>query len=248
MGQFSQFQNILPDPNNGIGAAGQGDSSKPGPGFATVKLSSEQPYLQSRTNSGRLIARGIAYHKWKINITYNPMTREEFEPIYTFLLQRRGPLNPFYVSLPQYRTPQNSSFAAHVASNDMAVTDTSYAAGSTIMSIDGGSDGNYTRSSDGTPQPGDLFTVAGSNSNHQKAYMVTRMETAEDYEGSQPNLSQSHAGRMHFVPGLAKSVNNNDELKFHNPLIKVIRVGNVEEYSLNANNLYQFSLNLEEVQ
>ena len=54
MGQFSQFQNILPDPNNGIGAAGQGDSSKPGPGFATVKLSSEQPYIQSNGELERM--------------------------------------------------------------------------------------------------------------------------------------------------------------------------------------------------
>ena len=83
---FSTFQNILPDPNNTIGDAGQVAGSA-GPGFASVKFTSEQPTLRDRTNSGRLLARAIVSHKWKINISYNPMTRAEFEPIYNFWLQ-----------------------------------------------------------------------------------------------------------------------------------------------------------------
>ena len=243
MAQFSEFQNVLPDPNNSIGSAGQ-SAGTAGPGYKSVKMTSEQPYMRSRTNSGRLIARATAFHKWKISITYNPMTRAEFEPIYTFLLQQRGPLNPFYVSLPQYRVPQDSNFATHVASNDLATT-AAHAAGKTIMTLDGGSDGNYTIAADNTPTPGDLFTVAGTDSNHEKAYMITRVETPTDYTGTAPSANNV---RVHFVPGLARAVANNEELKFHNPLIKVVRVGNVEEYSLNTNNLYQFSLNLEEVQ
>lgn len=240
MAVFTSFQDVLPDPNNNIGNAGQATGSA-GPGFASVKVTSEQPYMSTRTNSGRLIARAQAAHKWKINIKYNPMTRAEFEPIYTFLLQRRGPLNPFYVSLPQYRTPQDSDFAAHVASENLEVT-AAYDAGTTIMTLDGST---YDASTDNYPSPGDMFTVDGTDSNHKKAYMVTRVETNADYLGTQPTADQA---RIHFVPGLARAVANNDDILFHNPLIKVIRVGNVEEYDLNTNNLYQFSLNLEEVQ
>jgi len=75
--------------------------------------------------------------------------------------------------------------------------------------------------------------------------MVTRVETPTDYKDTAPS---ANTVRIHFVPGLARAVANNDEVKFHNPFIKVVRVGNIEEYSLNTNNLYQFSLNLEEVQ
>ena len=110
MSSFSSFQNILPDPNNTIGTAGQAAGST-GPGYASVKLSSENQTLRSRTNSGRLIARAAAYHSWKVDIGYNPMTRVEFERIYNFLIQKRGSLTPFFVSLPQYRIPQNGSFA-----------------------------------------------------------------------------------------------------------------------------------------
>ena len=90
MSAFTSFQNILPDPNNPISYAGDDDSASVGkangPGFASVKFSSEQPLMRDRTNSGRILTRAIAFHKWKISITYNPMTRDEFEPIHNFLL------------------------------------------------------------------------------------------------------------------------------------------------------------------
>ena len=118
MASFTNFQNVLPDPNNTIGSAGQVAGSA-GPGYASVSVTSEQPMLRDRTNSGRILARSVAGHKWNIKISYNPMTRADFEPVYTFLLQRRGPLNPFYVSLPQYRVPRDSTFATYAASNNL---------------------------------------------------------------------------------------------------------------------------------
>ena len=84
---FTSFANRLPDPAFKITEAGENaNSGDAGPGFASVKFSSEQPISVSRTNSGRVITRAIVSHKWKINITYNPMTRNEFEPVYNFLL------------------------------------------------------------------------------------------------------------------------------------------------------------------
>ena len=72
MSAFTDFQNILPDPNNAISYAGDDDSASvgraTGPGFASVKFSSEQPLMRDRTNSGRLLTRAIAFHKWKISL------------------------------------------------------------------------------------------------------------------------------------------------------------------------------------
>lgn len=249
MGAFTSFQNILPDPNNPIGSAGQADSTNgsAGPGFASVKLSSDQPYVTDKTNSGRVLARAVAAHKWKVKITYNPMTREQFDPVYTFLIQRKGPMFPFYVSLPQYRTPKNSEFATYAASSDDLRVNNSngFPAGSTTMTLDGP---NYTIGQDSTPAPGDLFKISGINSNHEKIYMVTRVETPTDYLQSSGAPSANNV-RIHFVPSLSKAVANNDSVIFGvGAHMKVIRVGKVEEYSLNSNNLYSFSLNLEEVQ
>ena len=246
MANFTSFQNVLPDPNNTIDTAGQSGGTVKGPGFKSVSVTSQEPYIQSKTNSGRILARSIAAHKWSAKITYNPMTREEFEPIHTFLLQRRGPMNPFFVSLPQYRTPRNSSFEVHCATNNGLDVNNSagYVAGTTSMLLDGP---NYTINADGTPSIGDMFNILGANSNHKKAYMVTRVETPDDYLTASGAPAANNV-RVHFVPGLSRSVVDDDSVVFHNPLIKVIRTGNVEEYSLNTNNLYQFALNVEEVQ
>ena len=101
MGAIS-FTDRLPDPNWTIDTTGAGHATSytAGPGFKSIKFSSAAPIQVSRTNSGRVITRSIAGHTWKIGITYNPMTREAFEPIYSFLLQKKGRLNPFYIVLP----------------------------------------------------------------------------------------------------------------------------------------------------
>ena len=239
---FNSFQNVLPDVNNTVGDAGQAAGTA-GPGFASVKFTSEQPMLRDRTNSGRILARSIVAHKWKIAITYNPMTRTEFEPVFNFLLQRRGALNHFFVSLPQYRVPQNTSFATYAASNNLEAA-SSFVAGATQALI--GKTG-YSNTSNGTPKPGDLFTIAGTNSNHLKAYMVTRVEDSSDYLSGQAQPLSSQV-RIHFAPGFSKAVGGADDFRFHNPLIKVVLAQDIQEYSLNTDGLYQYSLQLEEVQ
>lgn len=250
MPTFTDYTDILPDPNNPIGWAGQATSTTSsggaaGPGFASVSLTSYQPAIKDYTNSGRILGRAIASQRWRIKINYNPMTRAEFEPIYTFLLGRRGPLYPFYVSLPQYRTPRDSTFATFSASNSLKPI-VGYSAGTPYMSL-GNSTASYSTTTHKHPLPGDLFHFTASNSNHKKAYMVTKVLTSTDYlsGGSQP---QTNAPLVYFTPGLAKAVVAGDNVIFHNPLIKVIMVGDVQEYSLNTQNLYSFSLNLEEVQ
>ena len=252
MAQFSEFQNILPSPSFKIGDAGQNEAdggTKEGPGYASVKLSSVQKTLRSRTNSGRYTARSAAYHMWKVDISYNPMTRAEFMPVYTFLLEKQGGLKPFYVSLPQYEAPQDTTFTNVNSLSPIG----SFIAGTTNFLV--GSLGT------GGPTPGDLFNIEDtSDSNHKKAYMITRVETNADYltGSSQPLSNQA---RIHFTPPLAKEVDGaTSDLIFKKgsdlssppadnpgPLIKVV-TKDMQEYSLGTNNLYKFSLSLEEVQ
>ncbi len=54
---------------------------------------------------------------------------------------------------------------------------------------------------------------------------------------------------MYYVtPPVEKSVSNNATLTYTNPVFRVILTSDVMEYKLRTNNLYQFSLNLEEAQ
>lgn len=221
-------QNILPDPNNRRSLGGDDGSGSYGPGFKAVELSSNQKVMTDRTNSGRLVQRSHSYHKWTVNIEYNPMTKEEFLPVYAFLLERRSTLAPFYVKLPQYlgQSPATAQVTGTSASINIA--------GSTQVRIDN-NDGNNMG-------VGELFTFSAP-SDHKKAYMVTKID-------------QTNSGYdlLTITPPLAKTVPSGANLQFADygsvkaPLIKVVQVGDTQQYSLNTNNLYSFSLKLEEVQ
>lgn len=243
MATFSEFTNILPDPNNLIGEAGQAGGNG-GPGFASIKLASEHKQMNTRTNSGRLISRELSGHKWNIDLTYNPMTRTEFEPVYSFLLQKRGSLSPFFVSLPQYKQPRNSAFATFVGSNTFTTAAAGDAGADNLMVTHA----SFDKSSNGKASPGDLFTVTdSSDSNHVKVYQVTRVEDEDD------NLNGSTAPataqlRIHFAPSLQRAVSSGANIIFNDPKFRVILASDVQEYSLNADNLYSFSLKLEEAQ
>tara|TARA_Y100001938_G_C8099362_1_gene440431 strand:- start:2910 stop:3620 length:711 start_codon:yes stop_codon:yes gene_type:complete len=231
------YMDILPDPTNKILDSGLASGSgTAGPGFASVKFTSEQPTIVDRTHSGRVITRAIAGQFWKVGITYNPLTRAEFDPVNSFLMAMQGSLKPFFVMLPQY-----SAFNADNTDNAVQAADGSaVAAGKTYMKI--------TYSGAGTPQPGDIFNIIDSNnSNHLKTYMVTRYETDSSYSAipGEANLTSGEK-RLSFNPPLQYEVSNGAELEFTNPKIRVINKSRVQEYSLNTDSLYKFNLNLEE--
>lgn len=253
------FMDILPDPiyKRSYWGAEDGTGDQPGPGFASVSISSDQQMLMSRTNSQRVISRAAAGQKWKIDIKYNPMTREEFEPVNSFLLMQRGPLTPFKVSLPQYRTPRNSSFSTSNYKNNFQV-DGSHPAGRQYLNISNTNNAYLLTDADGDevvntnkipiniPAEGDALTITDSNnSNHTKVYLVTYVETYYVYpNGSQP-LSK-RALRVGVYPPLIKTVSDNADIVFSPVLFKVIKPTGVSSYSLGTDNLFKFSLKLEE--
>jgi hypothetical protein len=243
MATFSSFLDILPDPTNPIGISGQAlatnSGGTAGPGFASVQFSSEAPIQMSRTNSGRVITRAIAGHKWKINITYNPMTRDQFEPIFNFLLEKNGRLNPFFVKLPQQANSRNAAFTS---ANPTITTATTAAAGAGFLLQAGHSTTEATQ-----PQPGDMFTITDSNDSlHTKAYRVTRVLSNATYQsgGTQPSTSQR---LVYFTPHLQRAVAQGATCDY-TPLIRVMQTADVQQYSLNNDNLFSFSLSLEEAQ
>ena len=237
MANFSAFADRLPDPNYKIREQGDNDSAgTAGPGFASVKFSSEQPVSISRTNSGRVITRSIVGQHWIIDITYNPMTRDEFEPVYNFLMEKRGRLKPFFVVLPQYSSPRTST--SGTISVQGAIT-----AGDSNFLIDG------MDSVTGGLRPGDMFNFSdSSNSNHKKIYQVVRVTDSTNKLSTDSALDTTDERRLYVVPPVEKGVSDNSTLVYTNPTFRVIQRSDVQEYSLGTNNLYQFSLQLEEAQ
>ena len=247
MATFTSFLDILHDPNNPIGTAGQalatGSGGTEGPGFASVTFASQSQTQVPRANSGRVSTRTMAGHRWNINISYNPLTRDQFEPVYSFLLEKNARLNPFYIQLPQNYTSRNSAFATYTASTTPLV-DGACNAGVGFMVQDTHSTTETTQ-----PQPGDIFTISDTNDSlHTKAYRVTRVMSNGTYNSALHSQPSSSERIVYFTPTLQRSVSDNAGVDYYKPLIRVILKSDVQSYSLGTNNLYQFNLNLEEAQ
>ena len=245
MATFTSFLDILPDPNNPIGDGGQalatGSGGVAGPGFSKVSFTSESPTQVSRTNSGRVITRRMASQRWDINITYNPMTRDQFEPVFNFLLMR-GRLNPFYVQLPNQYTGRVSAFATHTASNTPTAA-TALNQGAIFM-LQAGHHATQTTN----PKPGDMFTIVDTNDTlHTKAYRVTRVMIRDTHHTTHSNPATTER-IVYFNPPLQKAVTSGSGIEYYQPLFRVIMKGDVQQYSLGTNNLYTFGLTLEEAQ
>lgn len=233
MPTFTSFSDLLPDPNNKINNAGVVDATgTAGPGFASVKFASNNQTQVSRTISGRGITASPSYHQWAFDISYNQMTRAEFDPVSTFLESRRGRLNPFFVILPQHAAPKDAAFATNT------LTASATASGSPTIMINGVSTGE--------PSPGDFFTITdAADSNHKKAYKVLRVETSSTYQigTTIPSATQR---RLWTQPPITRAVTSGATVTFVNPKFRVTQKGDTMEYDLDTDNLYQFSLSLEE--
>lgn len=233
MATFTSFSDLLPDPNNKINNAGAVDATgTAGPGFAKVKFTSDNTTQVSRTISGRGITASPSYHKWSFDIGYNPMTRAEFDPVGSFLETRRGRLNPFFVILPQHAAPKDTAFATNTLTASVTVS------GSSTIMINGVLAGE--------PSPGDFFTITdSSDSNHKKAYKVLRVETSTTYQVG-TTVPTSTQRRIWTQPPITRAVTAGATVNFVNPKFRVTQKGDTLEYDLDTDNLYQFSLSLEE--
>jgi len=241
MATFTDYSDLLPDPVNKINTAGASDSSGlAGPGFAKVKFASNNQNQVSRTISGRGISASPNYHTWSFSLTYNELLRAEFDPISTFLESRRGRLYPFYVILPQHSAPKDAAFSTWCAANlgGITVSGTHVAGSPTLM---------VTGVTSGEPSPGDFITITDANdSNHKKAYKIVRVETNATYKTgtTQPSSVQR---RLSLIPPLTRTTASGAIVNFINPKFRVIQQGDTIEYDLDTDNLYQFSVSLEEI-
>ena len=77
---------------------------------------------------------------------------------------------------------------------------------------------------------------------------MVRVATSTDKLASDSALNTSDERRLYVVPPVEKDVTDNSTLDYGSPLFRVVQKSDVQEYSLGTNNLYTFSLNLEEAQ
>lgn len=123
------------------------------PEASTVNVISLQPNLMSETRSGRRQVRSIGSQRWAITATFNPMTRAEFMPVYSFVLAQKGQLETFQFVPPVVSTSYGTA-------SGTVTTNGTFALGVSSITIAGLS---------GIIKAGDFVKFAS----HSKVYMVT---------------------------------------------------------------------------
>jgi len=235
------FQNVLPNPFYDITEGGiPGTGGVLGPGYRAISMSEDKETTSSVSIAGKLLSRSNSYARWMINLSYNPLETADFNTVYNFLMQRRGSKIPFYVQLPQYSQSRNTAFTAEVAAEGNPLVQGAFSAGSHSILIDGIPDWASTWAA--IPWFGDLFTINSIDSLHTKAYQVSFVETPETYKTAVP----SGAVRVHFSPGLHRSVENNAEVIFTQPLIRVVQANDITQFKLDTEGLRTLSVSLKE--
>lgn len=220
MPSFGSYSTILPTPVDKIGLARQVDAAGyAGPGFASLKLKSVEHILSSKHPSNTVDRQRAAnFHKWEVEISYNPLECSAFHTVYGFLLHRQMTMQPFYVLLPQY-TNQN------IANKSVTVA---------------GGWGFNTITVDGTGvTPGAMFSY------NNKVYVVTRVENETNYY-SPLGAPASGDERLHVSPSFQESILFGSTLNFQSPMIYVMLSDSSLDYSVNDKGLFSFAVSLEE--
>jgi len=212
-------QTTLPDPNNRISIAGNDDSGSYGPGFSSVTLKSNQPVVSNKSNSGLSFRSIVKYHQWELDIKYNDLTKSDFNVVYPFLLERQQSQEAFFVEVPQYGNA--------VAATQIINTTASTSPGREFLNLTGTDVDDINM--------GDMFhLINNDDSLHLKAYKVTKIDTVNN--------------RVFFSPGLQRKITAGDTARIlmTRPRLRVRVKGAMLTYSVKANGLYTFSVNVEE--
>lgn len=70
------------------------------PGFTDVQTRVRHYQLKSESINGRIQVRSLNSRRREFTVSYPPMTKQQFQPVYDFLLEQEGMLETFQIDLP----------------------------------------------------------------------------------------------------------------------------------------------------
>lgn len=99
------------------------DGLNGGPYVSSFTLESDQPYMEARTWSQKLVRTVRAGHLWKLTLKFNPMTKIEFSLLDGFLKAKQAAGSSFKVPVGTVET--STPLTASLDSDAVTVRDTS---------------------------------------------------------------------------------------------------------------------------
>ena len=150
------------------------------PYVSSYTLVSSQPYMENRTWSQKLVRVVRSGHRWKLNLSFNPMLRDSFELLDKFLKYKQAKGTSFYV--PIGTQVSDGTLAAGTVSGTQSTRSTTI---------------NFSQDIS-TWASMDYFSFATSN----KLYEIIDIPTTTSMRISPPLQEPVASGTALVVPGL----------------------------------------------
>ena len=187
----------------------------------SVEIQSLEPNLVSVTQNLKRQVRSRGGQRWSLKVSFPPLTRSEFAPIYAFAIAQKGQFETFTFTPPVVSVSQGDTSESPVVNGALAV-------GVNTASLDG-----LTASKSYIIRAGDFFKFSG----HSKVYMAT----------ADLHSDGSNAGTLTFAPNLQSSVANNETITFASVPFVCSFTTDITSFNTDTSNLYALNFELVEI-
>jgi len=185
-----------------------------------INIKSNQTTIVSLSISGRRQARQLQNQRWEMQVSFPPMTRASFAPIFAFITAQRGRKESFTYTPPIIDDSLGTETGSVLVNGVHAVADTTIA-------MDG-----FAGDGAGRLKAGDFIKFAS----HDKVYMVVSDVT-----------SSSNAATVTIEPPLTTALANDSAVTYDSVPFTVALVNDIQTIALGGDGFYRFEVDMIEV-
>ena len=185
-----------------------------------INIKSNQTTIVSTAINGRRQARQLQNQRWSMTVSFPPMTRASFSPIFAFITAQRGRKESFTYTPPIIDDALGTETGSVLVNGVHSVGDTTIA----MDAFAGDGDGRF--------KAGDFLKFAS----HDKVYMVVSDVT-----------SSSNAATVTIEPPLTTALSDNDTVVYDSVPFTVALKNDIQAIQLGSDTFYRFEMDLIEV-
>ena len=185
-----------------------------------IKIKNNQTTIVSTSISGRRQARQLQNQRWEMTVSFPPMTRTNFAPIFAFINSQRGRKETFTYTPPIIDDALGTETGSVLVNGVHAVGDTTIA----MDAFAGDGAGRF--------KAGDFLKFAS----HDKVYMVVSDVT-----------SSSNAATVTIEPPLTTALADNSAVTYDSVPFTVALKNDAQEFQIGQDALFRYELDFIEV-
>ena len=185
------------------------------PVFSSIGFTSEQKTITSTTDSGKMFSVQVDGQRWKFSASYPPMSRNNFAPVYAFIIKQRGQKETFQIIPPVISSARGNE-------QGTVLVNGAHTAGDTTITVNG-----HHNNSNGAFKAGDLIKFGS----HSKVYMII-----EDVNPS------GNASTLTIEPPLRENLADDATITYDNVPFTVRLTNDIQQFNTDDIDLYKFEV------